>query len=72
MKTTVSIPDIHCASCTALIKDVSAEFPAITNVEVDEDTKRVTLEYGEGFDLASWKDAIASLGETYTVHDLPV
>lgn len=71
MQTTVSIPGIHCASCTALIKDVSSEFPAITRVEIDEHAKRVTLEYAEGFDLASWKSDIEALGETYAVHDLP-
>lgn len=67
METTVSIPGIHCASCAALIKDVSGDFPSIHNVDVDVDKKEVTLQHSEDFDQGKWKTEIESLGEKYTV-----
>jgi len=69
MKTiTVSIPGIHCDACSMLIKDVSSEFPAIANVEVDIATKQVTLEHDENFDVQKWKEEIESLDEKYKIH----
>ena len=65
--TTVQIPGIHCASCAALIKDVSSEFPAIKSVNVDLVSKKVTLEYESDFDLAKWQVEIEGLGEAYKV-----
>ncbi len=70
MQTTVSIPGIHCASCAALIKDVSGEFTSISNVDVDVDTKKVTLDHEEGFDFQKWKKDIESLDPKYTVFSL--
>lgn len=65
--TTVQIPGIHCASCISLIKDVSSEFPQIQKVDVDVDTKKVTIEHGDDFDLSQWKEEIESLGDAYKV-----
>ena len=70
MKTTVSIPGIHCASCEALIKDVSGEFPAITSVIVNLETKKVELEHSEDFDLSKWIEEVQLLGEKYVVHPI--
>lgn len=67
MQTTVSIPGIHCSSCAALIKDVSSEFPSIKNVDVDVDTKKVTLEHDESFDQQKWTEEIEALDEKYKV-----
>lgn len=67
MQTTVSIPGIHCAACASLIKDVSSEFPMIQNVDVDTETKKVTLAHDENFDLSKWTEEIESLGDTYKV-----
>lgn len=67
MQTIVSIPGIHCASCAALIKDVSSEFPEIQRVDVDEKMKQVTLEHTDDFDVKVWTTGIESLGETYKV-----
>lgn len=67
MQTTVSIPGIHCASCAALIKDVSGDFPAIQSVDVNVDTKNVTIDHDEHFDMQKWSDEIESLDEKYTV-----
>jgi copper chaperone CopZ len=69
--TKVSIPGIHCASCAALIKDVSSEFPAIKQTAVDIETKEVTLDHDEGFDMQKWTEEIESLDEKYKVHPLP-
>lgn len=66
--THVVIPGIHCPSCTAIIEDISSEFPAITKVDVDLEKKTVILEHSEDFDLAAWKQEIEALGETYKVH----
>lgn len=71
MQTTVSIPGIHCASCAALIKDVSSEFPSIQKADVDITTKNVTLEHGEDFDLAKWTAEIEALGDSYKVLSSP-
>lgn len=70
MQTTVSIPGIHCASCAALIKDISGEFTSINKVDVDVDTKKVTLDHEEGFDLQQWKKEIESLDPKYAVFSL--
>lgn len=71
MQTIVSIPGIHCASCAALIKDVSSEFPQIQKAEVDIDAKKVLLEHAADFPFDAWKTEIESLGETYKVDQLP-
>jgi len=67
MQTTFSIPGIHCASCAALIKDVSSEFPAITSIDVDIDRKTVSLMHGDDFIVDGWKNAIEELGQEYKV-----
>ncbi len=71
MQSVVSIPGIHCASCAGLIKDVSEDFPAITNVEVDLETKKVTLDHDESFDMSKWSAEIQSLDPKYTIHFTP-
>ncbi len=70
MTTTISIPGIHCPSCSALIKDVSGEFPAIKAIEVDIDTKKVILDHDETFDMQKWTQEIEALDEKYKVHPL--
>lgn len=70
MQTTVSIPGIHCASCAALIKDVSSEFPQIQGIAVDIDTKNVTLEHSDDFDMSTWTQEIEALDEKYKVQPL--
>lgn len=67
MKTTFSIPGIHCASCAALIKDVSSEFPSIKNIDVNIDTKMVTFEHDERLDMQKWTKEIESLGDAYKI-----
>ena len=66
--TTVQIPGIHCASCAALIKDVSSEFPAVKSVNVNLVSKKVTIDHGEDFDVQKWTTEIEELGEAYKVH----
>lgn len=67
MKTTVSIPGIHCPSCAALIKDVSSEFPAIQSVDVNLEAKTVVFEHADDFDVTKWISEIEALGDTYKV-----
>ena len=71
MTTTISIPGIHCASCSALIKDVSSEFPAIKNIEVDIESRKVTLDHDDSFDMQKWTQEIEALDEKYKIHPLP-
>ena len=59
---------MHCASCAALIKDVSGEFPEVTGADVDLAQKTVTLTHADNLDLTHWKAAIEELGEEYAVH----
>jgi copper chaperone CopZ len=68
MQTIVSIPGIHCPSCAALIKDVSGEFPSIKNINVDVDTKKVTLDHDDDFDMQKWSQEIESLDPKYKIH----
>lgn len=67
MQTTVSIPGIHCDACATLIKDVSSDFPEIESVEVDINSKQVTLKHTEDFSKDRWTAAIEELGDTYKV-----
>ena len=67
MQSTFSIPGIHCASCAALIRDVSSEFSSIKTVDVDIAAKNVTLDHDESFDVQKWTEEIESLGEKYSV-----
>jgi copper chaperone CopZ len=67
MQTIVSIPGIHCASCAALIKDVSSEFPQIKTVDVNVETKIVTIDHDESLDIQKWSQEIESLGDAYKV-----
>lgn len=67
MKTTVQIPGMHCNSCAALITDVSKEFTAVHEVQVDLKSKEVMLQHDENFDLKAWIKEIESLGDAYKV-----
>lgn len=67
MQTIVSIPGMHCASCAALVKDVSSEFPSIKNIKVDTATKKVTIDHDEHLDRKKWTTEIEALGDTYKV-----
>lgn len=67
MKTTLSIPGMHCESCISLIKDVSSEFPSIQNINVNLETKRIELDHAEDFDFAAWSKEVESLGEKYKI-----
>ncbi len=58
---------MHCASCAALIRDISGDIPAITKVEVDLTKKTVTIEHREDFDLQRWIQEVESLGDVYKV-----
>ena len=71
MHTIVSIPGIHCASCAAMIKDISSEFPEIKSVAVDSESKKVTLDHDDAFDIGKWKAEIEGLGDTYKVLPVP-
>ena len=67
MQTLVSVPGIHCPSCAALLKDVSSEFPAITQVEVNVVQKTVSLEHDAALDFEAWAAEVATLGDAYKV-----
>ncbi len=68
IQTTVSIPGIHCASCAALIKDVSSEFPSIKSVNVDVDTKIVRIDHDESLNMQKWTEEIEGLDPKYKIH----
>lgn len=59
---------MHCASCAALVKDVSSDFTEVTGSEVDLASKIVTLTHTDDFDITQWKSAIEDLGSEYAVH----
>ena len=70
MQTTVSIAGIHCASCVSLIKEVSSDFPEIETVEVDTNSKQVTVKHNDDFPKDRWVAAVEELGETYKVQPI--
>ena len=61
---------MHCASCAALIKDISSEFPSIRNIDIDVVSKKVTIEHTEEFDAQKWTQEVESLDEKYKVFSL--
>lgn len=71
MQSTFSIPGIHCKGCTKLIADVTRDSPGVENVNVDLNTKIVTIDHSDAFDRESWKNEIQSLNADYTVHPAP-
>ena len=68
--TKVSILGIHCEGCAKLIKDVTNDYPLVTNADIDLNTKIVTLEHDPDFDLTKWSEEIESLDEKYKVQPL--
>lgn len=67
MKTVISIPGMSCGSCAKLVTEVSNEFPSVSATEVDMNTKKVSVEHGEDFDLNAWIKEIEGLGDEYKV-----
>lgn len=67
METTISIPGMHCHACAVLVTEVSEEFPSVHGVDVNLETKKVTLDHDESLDLAAWTKEIESLGKEYKV-----
>ena len=43
----LSIPEIHCSSCTMLIKMSIKKIPGISSVDTDLKTKKVTIDFDE-------------------------
>ena len=71
MQTTVSIPGIHCASCAVLIKDISQDFPSIHSVNVDLETKLVTINHDGHLHFSDWKKAVEAVNEDYKIQPAP-
>ncbi len=67
MKTTVSIPGIHCEGCKHLIEDVSKDSTGITSATADLETKQVTLEHNDSFNFEKWKEEVEGLNPDYKV-----
>ena len=67
MKTTVSIPGIHCEGCSRLIQDVSKDTPGVTSVQVDLAAKTVSIDHDGQFSFDNWKKEIESLNPDYNV-----
>jgi len=58
---------MHCEACSALIKDISSEFPDIKNIDVDLQTKNVTLDHDESFNFQQWKNDVESIDQKYAI-----
>jgi copper chaperone len=55
------VPKIHCAHCGAAIKEEVSEVAGVASVEVDVDTKFVTI-HGESLDDRALRAAIEEAG----------
>jgi copper chaperone len=58
---TYHVPKIHCAHCGASIKEQVSEVAGVASVEVDVDTKVVTIR-GESLDGTALRVAIEEAG----------
>ncbi len=58
---TYNVPKIHCAHCGASIKEEVSEVAGVESVEVDVDTKVVTIR-GESLDDTALRAAIEEAG----------
>jgi copper chaperone CopZ len=56
-----SVPKIHCAHCGASIKEEVSEVSGVESVDVDVDTKVVTIR-GESLDDKALRGAIEEAG----------
>ena len=54
---TLSIPEIHCMSCSMLIKMSLKKIPGISSIDTDLKTKKVTIAFDE---KQTSKDTIVS------------
>lgn len=63
MSTTISyeVPDIHCAHCALSIREEVSEVEGVEDVDVDLETKVVTVR-GDDLDDAALRAAIAEAG----------
>ncbi len=69
MKTTVTIPGMHCNACIALIRDVSNDFPSIQKIDINLETKKVEMDHAENFDKDLWIREVEALGDAYKVQE---
>ncbi len=58
---TYAVPKIHCAHCGASIKEEVSEVSGVESVDVDVDTKIVTIR-GESLDDKALRSAIEEAG----------
>ena len=58
---TYSVPKIHCAHCGASIKEEVSEVAGVGSVEVDVDSRVVTI-HGESLDDTALRAAIEEAG----------
>ena len=58
---TYEVPGVHCAHCQAAIKQEVGGVEGVDQVEVDLDTKKVTIS-GSALDDARLRDAIDEAG----------
>jgi copper chaperone len=58
---TYNVPKIHCAHCGASIKEEVSEVSGVESVDVDVDTKVVTIR-GESLDDEALRGAIEEAG----------
>ncbi|MBP9774134.1 MAG: heavy-metal-associated domain-containing protein [Candidatus Peribacteraceae bacterium] len=67
MKTSFSIPGIHCNGCAQLITEVSGEQPGVINTRVHLDTKEVVVDHTDEFSAQTWKEQIEALDPKYKI-----
>ena len=60
--TTVTAPDIVCGGCAVAIKNALGKVEGVSNVEVDVDAKRVSVEHGGDISLEEIVDVLDRAG----------
>lgn len=63
MITTLHITGLHCASCKALIEDVTKDIPGVTSAVVDSEKMTATIEHEESVQPEMLRQEIEKLGQ---------
>ena len=64
MTTELRVPDASCGHCKTTIETAVSSLGGVTHVELDLDTKRLTVEHGGSVDIDNLTSAVRNAGYT--------
>ena len=69
MQTNIKVTGMHCASCKALLEDVTQDIPGVTKCTIDPEQGTGIVEHDATFNFDNLVKAVATLG-TYTIEKI--